>query len=446
MASIITQRPPAKEREKLTNPEINTKYHKDVVVDSRYENLANLITHVEGANWKVTYYQQVLDESTGLAGQNIGKDEIYQQYIKIEGFVLKVDTALTWSQNQERKSGSVSGSATVFPPFIPNAGDMFVADVGDGEPAIFQINESEKLSWFKQAAYKVEYTVVDYARGIRIVDLDNKVIDTRYFEMDYLEHGQNPILLKNEEKLYKTILHYQPIILENYFKKYYSTRYRCMVLPRSDMFIYDHFLTRCISRWFNSDHYHKLSELNVLPHEHLRVLKAESVFDMLEDGDYYASRDIFTKVGMVSPKTLSSEAEIPQLSYVGLDQVIVPIDHRYSIDLNDRDGTRNLNKSPSPIPNFLYDQEFQHEFNGTSLLPDINLANSYIFSESFYQFNTSGMSQIELQVYRHLEGNNITADVMFELLKTYMRWSTLQQFYLTPILHLLMIASIRKLK
>ena len=179
-------------------PQIEPKEHKSVVVDTKYTPLSNLIVHVEGAKWKVDYYKQVLDRDSSLAGHNPTKQAPYQQYHCIHEYILKVSSPLSTTQEDETKAMRVTGSATCYPPLVANVGDMFVADIGDGRSGIFQITNSEKKSIFKESVYEINYALVDYATGDRLNDLNKKVVKDSYFLMDYLEHGQNP-LLSNEE-------------------------------------------------------------------------------------------------------------------------------------------------------------------------------------------------------------------------------------------------------
>ena len=447
-ASIVYDRVVEPERKTLTHPDIYSEYYRNTVVDSRYENFANLIVHIEGSNWKVNYYQQVLTETTALDGHHITKDPIYQQYIKIEGLILKVDTALNWQQNNELKSGTTTGTAHVYPPFIPNVGDVFIADSGDGVPSIFQVTVSEKLSMFKQSVYRIEYTLVDYALpssggAKRIEDLERKVVDRRFFVMDFLEHGQDPVIYESDKKLYDTIKHYIPIISENYLKCYYSNRFRCMVLPREDMFIYDHFLTKCISRWFSTDDYYKIQEMKILSVENIKALQVESIFDILEDIDSYALDQVFTKVGVISSKRYATSGRLPQTARIGIDYLIYPIDHPYSVDTKDKIQIK-YDLAPTPIVDFDYGS-FHTTFKDIPLLPEIDLNKGYIFSEDFFRQDTPLLSHIELQTLRYLRGDNIIKEVIFELISTWSSWNRIQQFYLTPILIMLMRATIRQI-
>ena len=439
-ASIIKHRQKAPERATLTNPEIYSEHHKSIVVDSRYEDISKLLVHLEGSNWKVNYFSQVLDEHTAVTGHSPNKAGLYQQYIKIVGLVLKVDSAMQWSQNNETKQGVVTGSATIYPPTIPNQGDMFVADIGDGHAGIFQITVSEKHSLFKQAAYRVEYVLIDYADDERLVDLESKVLDTRYFELDFMKHGQNPVLLKEDKKLIDTLNHYYPKIASSYFEKYYSTRYHVMILPLSDYVIYDPFLTKCISHWFGVDDYVKLIHLKIPPLDNIKALSSHSIFDVLEDKDEFSLKDAFTRCGMISEKAYATHGRIPQIARIGLSSIVYPVDSRYSVDSRDMYQIR-LELAPDALPSSPYPYT-DIEYKDIKLLPRLDLNTSYVFTPEFYRDDVLH-SHLEIEVRKYLNGDMIIKEIVFELVRKWHEYNPLEQFYYTPILLMLIRASIR---
>lgn len=446
-ASLITKRRAEPETtEKFTKPLIHPEHYESVVVDSRYQPLTHLLVHIEGANWKVNYYSKVLNEHTALAGQNMTKSPAIEQYKKINNFILKVDSPLQWQQDEETKQGKLEGSAVIYPPLIPNTGDMFVGDIGDGRSAIFEIKNSTKLSAYKQSVYQIEYSITGYATGTRLADLENKVIDDLFFSMDFLEHGQNPIITDEKRQLVNAIDHYYPMITKTYLHRYHSTRYRVMILPRDDKVIYDHFLTKTVYRWFSSDDYPPLTNMRLIPVMNAKVMDSKSIYDLLETQDVYGFPDIFTKVGVSGSGNNWTYPKILSPAFIGFDMLIYPKNPRYMLDYNDKYHTKT-HIAPAPVPEFNYtkatDKEFKYQ--DRDLVHEIDLNESYVFTEAFYENDPDKMSQIELMTRRYLNKDYILSDVMFALIESWYKWDTIQQFYLTPILLMLMRASKRGL-
>lgn len=449
MARIVSKVPvhgPIENQKKdyLNHPPHEERYHDDVVVDSRFEDLAHLITHVEGYQWKVNYFSQVISRDTGIRGLNPTADDVHQQYKLIEGLIIKVESPLSWVQDDKTKFATSNGVGYITPPIVPNEGDMFIADAGDGYSILFTITRSEQLSMYKQAVYRIDYTAVDYAYGEILQSLERKVVEHLFYEPEFMDYGQNPLLIKSEKVLVERIKEFMPLIKEHYFRKYYSARFNTMILPYDDFYIYDHFLAKCIQRWFSSRDHPELVKFKLYAVEHIRGLKdLESIFDLIEHQTLFNFPTLFNKVGLLSSSQAKVNPRIDQIYYSGIDKIIYPMNGDYILKLRDR-----TNSLYGPLPTtagLSTGDNYQEVFMGKDLLPNIDLSESYIFSESFYKEEFSDCSQMELLVYRYLDRNLLEVPVLDRLIETWHSWGSLQQFYLTPILICLMKAKMRGL-
>jgi hypothetical protein len=445
MTKILIKRPATElPNDNLCKPEVHTEFHKDAIVDTRYTPRNNLIVHVEGYPWVVNYYRQILGESSSVAGQNINKDAVYQQYELIHKLVLKVASPLTENQDDEKKSFSVEGSANMYPPFIPNTGDMFVADVGDGRCAIFEVNKTTRKTIFKESVYSIDYTITGYAENERIVDLDNKVIKHSYFSMDFLEAGQNPLINNSDYGLLSEIKNIYPKLLNKYLKKYYSEKYLCMVLPTEKFSVYDHFLTKAISRWYSNDDYHKLITIKEYNIDENPVMQSLSIYDVINSKDRMSFTDMFNKVKMISTNYFNINPRMIGLRYSGINYVVLPENYDDTVD-TDKYRHKAFNDN---CYSYGFQDDTEHDIltlNEVPLLPEINLNKTYIFSNSFYQeSDDEDKSYLESQIMNYLDDKSIDAKILLTMINGYSKWSRLQQFYLTPIVLTLLKASIRR--
>lgn len=346
-------------------------------MDSRYESILNLVVHVEGYPWKVNYFQQYLNDSDSTAGQNMTKAGIYQQYHYIQELILKVSSPLSQSQNEETKSIEITGTANIYPPFVPNVGDMFVADIGDGRPAIFEVTKSERKSIFKEATYQIDYVSTGFAEKERIQDLESKVVKRSAFSMDFLEHGQNPIIYEDDHRLLNDIRREYQQLTRKYLKQNYSVRYNCMVLPETTEVIYEPFLTKAIAKWFTSDDYHKLTYLTQINTQEDPVFSSYSIFDIVETKDTSLFDEIFTKVVKVGTTNFSNEPRFSGLRYSQMSAVVYPSDYLVTSDIEIHQGRcKNLVEISfdERTPNLI------KELDNVPLIPNVQLNSSYIFS------------------------------------------------------------------
>ena len=144
----------------ITTTEV--KEYIDVSNDNKIIDAANLLTHVEGSSYTVDYYSQVLTKDSPLAGPMMNRNAIYQQYTRINNLELKVNNPLTYTQDEVTKSIKGVGSATIYAmTVIPNIGDIFIANIANGNIGIFRITTSERKSIFKNTVYTIDYYLLE---------------------------------------------------------------------------------------------------------------------------------------------------------------------------------------------------------------------------------------------------------------------------------------------
>lgn len=227
-----------------TQPHVTPKGYKGKTVDSRYQKLANLITHIEGSRWNTTYYSQVLGDNNQPSPHSSSQHPVYQQYIKIFDHEIKVSSALTQSQD-ENNNMVVQGEATTYPKFIPNVGDTFIADVGDGREGIFHIYDVEKLSILQEACYRIQYQMSGYVSDLNDLqsDLDDKVVKTLYYRKDFLRYGQYPLLTEQEVVSIEDMerLYYE--LIQRYMYEFYNSQNNTLLAPDTKP-TYDDFATK----------------------------------------------------------------------------------------------------------------------------------------------------------------------------------------------------------
>lgn len=450
---VVKSNTPIETKPTIYEPKVEPKEHKSVVVDSKYTPLSNLITHVEGAQWKVNYYAQVLNRDSAVTGHNPNKAAPYQQYTYIQEYILKVSSPLSTTQDDETKVMQVTGSAVCYPPLVPNVGDMFVADIGDGRAGIFQVLLSEKKSIFKEAVYEINYALVEYASGERIKDLDTKVVKKLYFLMDFLEHGQNPLLSSEEWGLIRDLNKEYSYIAAKYVDRYYSHDYKTFIIPNQCSATYEPFVTRAIAHWLSSSIHPVLMYLKVYNVADDPYFEATSIYDAIEQRDKRSIEDCFKTVFNVSVKQFAFNPRIQSLRYSGMQSTLIPKDTDYAID---RERYRHQKRAAllQCSGGNCGGSEFQIPprskpiaiLEDIPLIPDLDLNQTYVLSSDFYQDTPEGMSHLEIQLMNYFERESLNAKVILKLAFNWQEWTPLEQFYFTPILLILMKAAVRELK
>lgn len=450
---IVKSNTPIETTPKIYIPKVEPKEHKSVVVDTKYTPLSNLITHVEGAQWKVNYYAQVLNRDNAVTGHNPTKEAPYQQYTYIQEYILKVSSPLSTSQDEETKVMQVTGNAVCYPPLVPNVGDMFIADIGDGRSGIFQITMSEKKSIFKESVYEVNYALVDYATGDRVNDLNKKVVKKVFFLMDFLEHGQNPFLSEEEWGLVRDLNKEYAYLSQDYVETFFSKKWKTFIIPNQTASTYEHFVTKAISHWLSSSVHPDLMYLKVYNTADDPYLSAFSLFDAIEERDLRSIRKCFTEVFISSTKAFHHNPRTQSLRYSGMQQVLLPLNASYKL----KEEERHTRKTPSlfvcaqgscSTTGIVEDTNMQRDvtlLDNIPLTPTLSLNDSYILSPDFYNQETDNLSHLEIQLMNYFERESLNAKVILKLVFDMKHWTILERFYFTPILLVLIKAAVREL-
>lgn len=447
-AVIISSLPDA-----IPNPiKIAAPEYKGVTVDTRYTPINNLLVFVEGSSWEVAYFSQVLNSNNGLSGQQVTQDPVYQQYTLINELELKVTGPL--NSNQDTTSGSMqtTGTATMYPFIIPNVGDMFLADIGDGREGVFRVTESTRKSILKETCYEVEYLLIEVATVNRVGDLRSKVIKTLQFVKDFLMHGQNPLVKDSDYEILKKLSNNYHDILDSYFKSFTSNEFKTLLVPGQTQVTYDHYLVKAVKAFFNTEDAPEIKSIRTLNCDEDEVLKATTIWDVIKNRDPKLLKHAVKHIGLVSNKTFHRNPVMDGIYFSGVREIVYPKDSELSVDYNPIHLRKVLSPgalidSPSPITrleDLLAITELNNQFNDGKL-PIISVTNDdfYIFSQSFYENDTVHQSRLEVAVLDYLNKRTIRSDHLLALCETHHAWGGLERFYYIPILLVLIKAAAR---
>ena len=436
---------------KIHSPEVRTN-----IVDTKYEPLSSLMTFVEGSLWTTDYYSQVIDKDNALAGQDTGQSGVYQQYRVIRKLELKVSSALSWSQDDVSKSMLASGSAHVHSLVIPNNGDMFSADVGDGRQGIFQVTSTEKKSLFKESVYFIEYQLIYFADSDkdRKQDLDSKVVQELFYKRDFLEHGQNPLVTKSDFEAIEELSYKYKELITHYFRWFFSKEFNTLMIPGQSVRIYDHFLVQFLSSLLNTNEDEHLRYMRILNCDDDYWLKEPTLWSALKTRDNTALQTGIEKTGFVSTKLFASNAMFEGIRYSGLDYVVYPKDHQpvYDSMINNRTFNKTLSdieldKVPTRGGNLsaiIYDQQITLDGNQIKAINSVTADDFYVLSQNFYN-GLANQTVLEVMVRNYFQNEKNDPGALLRLVNSYANWGALERFYYIPLLLVLIKDIIRSI-
>lgn len=424
-------------------PKITEQKFSGVVVDTKYTPLSSLLTYIEGAAWTVTYYSQLIDKDNDILTQDIELSGIYQQYSEINAMDLRVVTALSTSQDQATNRMNVTGAANVYPFIIPNVGDMFAADVGDGREGVFRVTSSEKKSLLKEAVYYIEYNLLYYSDidTARRQDLVSKSINSYYYIKDFLLHGVNPLLINEEYNAFEKLSVVYNEIIQNYFKWFFSNEYKTLIVPGQATIVYDSYLVDAIISILDTKDAPQLMHIRKLNVDDDDYLKQPNLWDALINKDL-SLLDLSNKtMGLVSSKTFNANPMLNGVRFSGVNYVVYPKRPEKLLNSGAQKESKTLsiekiNKVTSRsvmLSTLVGDRELDLASNFVVNIKSVLIDDRYVLSDSFY-YTGKDMSLLEILTMDYLNNKAIKSTDVLKLVKNYRNFGVLEQYYYLPII------------
>ena len=436
---IVRSVPSAPPEQKETPVQITKPEFKGTVVDTTYTPQSSLMVYVEGSRWIVEYFSQVVDKDNAIQGQSLSRNSALQSYQLIRKMKLKVSTPLSSSQDLEQKTMSVTGNA-VLPPFvIPNEGDMFLADVGDGREGVFQVTSSERRSLFKDTVYLIEYLLVDYATDQRRGDLLSKTVKTVVYNDDFLLHGQNPLVSETTYNDLSVLSERYHEVLDHYLRMFSSNEFKTIIVPNQEYPVYDPFLMKAIQSIFTTNDHYLVLENRVLNCDQDEAFKTPTIWEALIKRDPKLLKYVTKEAGLVSTRLFSREALFEGIYYSGIKFVVYPYKPELPSDSQYKKPVKALSDTPLASTMTLEDTSLSNP----PLIKPVALDRFYVLSEAFYNGNDLNLSLLEIQVRNYLNQKEIDNRILLQMCDEYLGWGGLEKFYYLPILLILIKASVR---
>lgn len=424
---------------------------KPIAVDSHYEPRRSLLTHLSGARWIVNYYKQVKTSETASEGFNYHRPLPYQQYRLIENFEMRVTTPLNEAYDDESSTMSSVGVSIIPPSIVPDHGDHFIADIGDGRTGFFQIKQITPKTYFKDTAYEVEYELIDYVNQDLLDALNKCVVFKGYFERSYADFGANPVLAPEEHKLFQRINKWQERIARHYFDSFYSTEYATFLVPVEGMVVYDPFLVEFTTKIWDNTFNPSMDRLRVYARDNKDNLHTKTIWDTIISMDPYSLAKVKKNFALIPRRLFSTGlACFGSFTYSRIDyiyhpienydpilgKIIIPnagplkVDERFSEFATSRSLSLPMLKLPG--------LGFVHESLQSQLpIPDAKKYGSYdtyVLSPAFYDRDRKNMSKVERILMDAINGDPVIAKDLLPILEDCINWGEMERFYYIPLL------------
>lgn len=433
---------------------------KTAVVQTRFEPLQSLITQIGGSIFVTNYYSQLLGANDQPMPLQLEKEAAYQQYDLIRQLEMRLQGDFSYSQNEDNKGQTVTGEAIMYPGVVPNDGDMFIADAGQGRSGLFVVNTSVKLSYYKQTCYRVQFTLVlfidedpRYARN-----LEEKTVRVKHFVADFMRQGKNPIVIDDVFAAYRDLHRVQETMISEYLRLFFSEVCQTLLIPGQSVVSYDPFLVSAVLSLLETTQSPLLRKVSAHNTDAQYVFRATTIWDAILQVEPSHVHLAVHQMGLVPRSAVRTRAHFGGVYWAKIEQIMYPVDAREDADIDtqviDLHAPEMLRHGPAPIRDFqrliptkdLTSVAVVEEGQEPPKVPNIhNVADDdyYVFSKAFYHQDAPNMSRLEKLVWSVLNQEEIDVTLLAELVKQSKMWDKLERFYFIPVLVALCTIALR---
>jgi len=419
----------------------------DIKVDSKLFPRSAILAHVSGSRWvPLAFYSQFLNVDNNPQSYSADLPAVSQQYKKIVEPELRVQQALSHSFTDGVNEWVVTGSAIIYCGLIPNVGDLFLADIGDGRTGQFNVTRAEPKSYLQATVYEIEYKLIDYATPALLADLDAKTIETGYYVRDQYLSGNQAILVERDVKDYEALLRILETLPNEYHRDFFSREFQTYLVPDQEFPLYDPFITPFFKRLVNPDTHSWISKVNILNVDTGNDNVLTTVLDAALENDESIIDRCQAYVYPTNVKYFTTQALFGNIRYSGIEFVMFPkgVDvwhyekafvtvESFKLRLG---PNLTLNRKTHMTEAFsTHNLPADGNVFGTEL-PWIHpnaVTDTYIFSPSFYE-QRADQSAIELLFRSAVNGKIVDAQKLIKACGDRILWTSATRFYYIPIL------------
>lgn len=406
----------SKPQEDLRKPvgrDLDVGGYKSANISTRYVPLKSIISQITGAHWTFDYYANVVDQDDETTSFSVNTDKVYQSYNKIASLDVRVQQAL--DPNYEVKKGEfrLGGSSIIVGGVKPNVNNVFVADIGDGRQGLFEIKSVETKTHLADSVFLIRYQLKDYVTKEIYDNLESKVIKTWYYSISDLMNERSPLLTSSDVHYRRELLKHLSVLIKLHLTSFYDTNMATLLMP--DSFNYDMLMVSTVNDLYPPEYTRGLPSPISLNCEDGDFVRMTSIWDILLANKLDMMPMCDTKLYIRPASSFDTHAPYGSVAWSGADNVYYPV------------------KDLPIVPVATDPDEIVEK---VSIYPP-HQDGTYILSQWFYTAHRQRMSELELLLWKYLNGEAINPPKILELCKEVFTWDAKSQFYYIPMLVIL---------
>jgi hypothetical protein len=425
----------------------NLKKHEEVyqspVVDTRQVSYDTLATFPAGQRWDVDFYNQVQGRDNASASYQDDLLAALQQLHLIRGFELVVTSPLNHSQSSEDSRGWESvGSSMVYSVMTPNLGDIFIADIGNGTSALFQITECKRNTIYPESGTEISYRATRSITAEVMEGLKRKTVATFIFDRENMRNGLKALIREEEVDVINRLGRAYERLAHLFLRDFYSTEFKTLLVPGQMVPTYDPYMVRFIRATMDSRSFPKVLQITELGVQHDVFSNQVSLFDAIMRMDISMLSSVSKYAGISDIHSFRARPMMNSIYFSGIKQVVTFQDVPFSVDsvgllahgqeLFTDAGVRTGDMDVL-LPNLDMTQSAPAVQNEIPLTHSVLKDRCYIFTDEFYEDGTR-KSILERLLYDRLDTETSNLQDLLRVAEAAPRFNNLDRFYYIPLI------------
>jgi len=386
----------------------STLFNKDKQLDT-------IIQYIKGMKWSVDYFLQIRDLNDTINPPDLNIPVSAQKYNRINKLIITLQTAI----NQDNLD-NITGEAIINSGFLPNIHDVFIATLTGGREALFIITNVSTRTYNLHQAYYVEFKLYMFldTESATYRDLLYKVMKEYVYDKDHLLDFSAPVILANDYTKKINLKNSIPELIEHYFKYFINKDKNILAIPTVTSIYTDTLLTSFLFKVINQDDNILINKITRIDSNYEDI--DYSIWDAIIHRDISLLKRAKRNIGFKYTPITVTDISTRHISYLGINFIIGLVDEPVLLNYVDINSVHSTD----------YEE------------PIITVDNSYVMSDNFYNLDITGCGILEKALLQYLRGELVDSIILDKLLQQYHMWDTIDQYYLIPILIVLVKDSV----
>lgn len=195
-----------------------------------------LAKYAEGMDVKTVFFHQQHSTSVTMSHPNTlddALDPVHSSLLMIKNFILRAEDEFTFNFDENKLSSNYTGSAYIYPGFIPNVGDFFFVEIDPGKVYVFRIaTPPKRLTIRTGSMHYVQFVIVRQLTADLSSKINAVVNDVCYFQLGRFLNEPTALLTSDEIHLYEKLIKWRKVLVQHYFDEFFDYKdYRSIVPP-----------------------------------------------------------------------------------------------------------------------------------------------------------------------------------------------------------------------